>query len=52
METAGIDYNDYQYLMPVQRYFHKTRLSKFRCIEIEDARRELTQPQSDIRERS
>ena len=41
LETAGLGYDQYQYLMPVQRYFHRTRLGRFRCLEIEDARREF-----------
>jgi Holliday junction resolvase RusA-like endonuclease len=40
-EAAGMGYHEYRYLMPVQRYFHRTRLGRFRCLEIEDARREL-----------
>jgi Holliday junction resolvase RusA-like endonuclease len=44
MEADGVGYNDLRYFLPTQRIFHKTRLAKFHCIEIEDARRELTQP--------
>jgi Holliday junction resolvase RusA-like endonuclease len=40
LETKGMNYSEYRYLMPVQRYFHRTRLGRFRCIELEDARRE------------
>jgi hypothetical protein len=39
LETKGMNYHEYRYLMPVQRYFHRTRLGGFRCIELEDARR-------------
>jgi hypothetical protein len=40
LETEGISYHEYRYLMPVQRYFHRTRLGRFRCFELEDVRRE------------
>jgi Holliday junction resolvase RusA-like endonuclease len=41
LQTLGVaSYEDQRYLMPVQRYFHKTRLGKYRCIEIDEARRE------------
>jgi len=36
-EAIDATYNDMRYLMPVQRYFHKSRLSQFRCIEFADA---------------
>jgi hypothetical protein len=41
LEAQGVGYHDFRYFMPVQRYFHKTRLSKFRCMELSDARREF-----------
>lgn len=40
-EEIGVGYHDLRYFMPSQRYFHKTRLSKFRCIEFDEARQEF-----------
>jgi len=41
LEGAGADYHTVRYAMPVQRYFHKTRLCKFRCVEFAEARKEF-----------
>jgi len=43
LQALGItNYEDQRYFMPVQRYFHKTRLAKYRCIEIEEGWRECS----------
>jgi Holliday junction resolvase RusA-like endonuclease len=41
-EARGLTYEELRCLMPAQRYFHRTRLGKYRCIELEAAKAEFT----------